>query len=269
VSRAKLAIVGGGNMGEALVAGLLDAGWGTPAELVVVEPSEQRRAELASAHPGLRICATAVPADGAVLAVKPPDVESACRSLAGTGVARCLSIAAGVRLANLQGWLGPDIAVLRAMPNTPALVRAAATGLSAGEGSSEEDLAWASEILGAVGTVVHVSERSLDAVTGLSGSGPAYLFLVAEALVDAGVLAGLTQEVSAALVVQTMLGAGRLLAESGEPPSRLRAAVTSPGGTTAAGLAVLEVAAVRAAFVEAVAAATSRSAELGQLAPEP
>ncbi len=254
-------------MGEALARGLLCAGWGRPADLAVVEPSEQRLAELAEAHPGLCLTTIAVPADGAVLAVKPGDVESACRSLDGIGVPRCLSIAAGVTLASLQGWLGPDVAVLRAMPNTPALVGAAATALSAGEGSSEDDVAWASDILGAVGTVVQLSERSLDAVTGLSGSGPAYLFLVAEALIDAGILAGLTQEVSASLVVQTMLGAGKLLAESGEPPARLRAAVTSPGGTTAAGLRVLEAAATRAAFIDAVAAATARSAELGRPAP--
>jgi pyrroline-5-carboxylate reductase len=129
--------------------------------------------------------------------------------------------------------------------------------------ANEDDLAWAERILGAVGTVVRLDESLLDAVTGLSGSGPAYVFLVVEALVDAGVLAGLPRPVSAALVSQTVLGAAKLLAETGQTPEALRAAVTSPGGTTAAGLRELEGAGVRAAFLEAVMAATERSRELG------
>ncbi len=260
-------ILGGGKMGEALATGLLASAWAKPEELIVIEPDSRRRAELAAAHAGIQLATAAVPAEGSVVAVKPPDVETACRSLAGLGVGRCVSIAAGVPLAKLEDWLGPGTAAMRAMPNTPAVVGAAATAVSAGATAGEADLAWAEEVLGAVGTVVRLPERSLDAVTGLSGSGPAYVFLVAEALIDAGVSAGLSQEVSSALVVQTMLGAGRLLAESGEPPARLRAAVTSPGGTTAAGLSVLEAAAIRATFTEAVAAATARSAELGRLGP--
>jgi pyrroline-5-carboxylate reductase len=142
-------------------------------------------------------------------------------------------------------------------------VGAGAAAIAPGTAAREDDLAWAEGILRSVGTVVRVPERALDAVTGLSGSGPAYLFLVAEALIDAGVLAGLPRDTSEALVRQLFVGTGRLLDESGESPAVLRAQVTSPGGTTAAGLHQLERAAVRAAFVEAVAAATARSHELG------
>jgi pyrroline-5-carboxylate reductase len=150
------------------------------------------------------------------------------------------------------------------MPNTPALVGAGAAAIAPGRAAGEEDLAWAEGILSAVGVVERVDESLLDAVTGLSGSGPAYVFLVAEALVDAGVLNGLPRPVSRALVVQTMLGSARLLAESGQEAEQLRAAVTSPGGTTAAGLRALEAGAVRSAFLEAVTAAAERSRELGR-----
>ena len=154
--------------------------------------------------------------------------------------------------------------MVRAMPNTPALVGAGAAAVAAGSWAGEEDLAWAESILSAVGVVVRLPESLLDAVTGLSGSGPAYLFLVAEALVDAGVLVGLPRDVSKVLAFHTMLGAARMLHETGETPEALRAAVTSPGGTTEAGLRVLEAEGVRAALLEAVAAATERSRQLGQ-----
>jgi pyrroline-5-carboxylate reductase len=149
------------------------------------------------------------------------------------------------------------------MPNTPALVGSGASAIAAGSHAREADLVWAEEILGAVGEVVRVPESLLDAVTGLSGSGPAYIFLVVEALIDAGVLAGLPRPISTQLTVQTLLGAARLLTETGEGPEALRAAVTSPGGTTAAGVRALEAAAVRSALLEAVMAATERSRELG------
>jgi pyrroline-5-carboxylate reductase len=150
------------------------------------------------------------------------------------------------------------------MPNTPALVGAGAAAISPGTAATDDDLAWAGSILGAVGTVVRVPENLLDAVTGLSGSGPAYVFLVAEALIDAGVLVGLPRPTAVELATQTLLGAARLLVETGDSPEALRAAVTSPGGTTAAGLRALESAGVRAAFLDAVAAATERSRELGR-----
>ncbi len=251
-------------MGAALVAGLLSAGWANPEELLVVEPVAARRDELAAAHPGLQVTAELGPeVEGAVVAVKPGDVEAACRALAAAGVDRVLSIAAGVPLARLESWLSSGAAVVRAMPNTPALVGSGAAAIAAGSGAAEADLAWAEEILSAVGKVERVGEPLLDAVTGLSGSGPAYVFLVAEALVEAGVAVGLPRAVSETLTIQTLFGSARLLAESGERAEALRAAVTSPGGTTAAGLAALESRAVRAAFMEAVIAATQRSKELG------
>jgi pyrroline-5-carboxylate reductase len=259
----KLLLVGGGRMGGALLGGLIDAGWATAAELAVVEPVDARRKEVADLYPGVAVHDGPVDAGGAVVAVKPNDVEDACTSLAGR-VGRVLSIAAGVPLAKLEAWLPAGTPVVRAMPNTPALIGAGAAAIAPGRAAGDDDLGWAEGILGAVGTVVRVPEKLLDAVTGLSGSGPAYVFLVAEALIDAGVLAGLPRDVSEALASQTLLGAARLLVESAESAEQLRAQVTSPGGTTAAGLRVLEERAVRAAFLDAVAAATSRSKELGE-----
>ena len=152
-----------------------------------------------------------------MLAVKPGDVETACRALADTGSrVPVLSIAAGITLRRLEACLAPGTPVVRAMPNTPALIGAGAAAVAAGRAADESDLAWAEEILGAVGRVVRVDEALLDAVTGLSGSGPAYVFLVAEALVDAGVLAGLPRPVATTLAVQTLLGSARLLDESPE-----------------------------------------------------
>jgi pyrroline-5-carboxylate reductase len=263
--KAKLVVVGGGKMGEALVSGVLRARWARARDLVVVEPVDDRRALLVAAHPGLT--ATVTPpagAEGVVIAVKPADVADACAAVAVASPRRVLSIVAGVTLARLEEWLAP-IPVIRAMPNTPALIGAGAAAIAPGSTAGPDDLAWAEEVLGSVGLVVRVTEKAMDAVTGLSGSGPAYLFLVAEAMVDAGVLVGLDRATSAALTRQTLLGAARLLDESGDLPEALRAAVTSPGGTTAAGLRVLEQRAVRAAFLDAVAAATERSRELGHL----
>jgi len=251
-------------MGEALIVGLLGAEW-DPSQMVVVEKAEARRRELASRFAGVDLRREPVASEGTVIAVKPGDVEDACRAVAGAraGSGRVLSIAAGVRLADLESWLGEGVPVVRAMPNTPALVGEGASALSPGSAASEADLEWAEGILGAVGIVVRVPEHQLDAVTGLSGSGPAYVFLVAEALIEAGVASGLPLEVSTALVIQTVLGSARLLAESGQGPEVLRAGVTSPGGTTAAGLAALEARATRAAFLEAVLGATERSRQLG------
>jgi len=261
--RPKLTVVGGGRMGTALVGGLVASGWAHPEELCVVEPVAARRDELAALHPRVALSETAVASDGVVVAVKPADVAGACRAAAGAGLRRALSIAAGVALADLEAHLGA-VPVVRAMPNTPALVGAGVAAMAAGSTASEDDLVWAEGILASVGQVVRVPEHLLDAVTGLSGSGPAYVFLVAEALVEAGVLVGLPRDVSTRLAVGTLLGASRLLAETGEGPEALRAGVTSPGGTTAAGLRVLESRAVRSAFIEAVAAATRRSRDMGQ-----
>lgn len=265
----RLAVVGGGKMGAALVSGLLSAGWAAAAEMLVVEPVAGRRRELSDAFPNVVVTDVVRAAEGVVVAVKPGDVQPVCRAIAAAyaggaaGAPRVLSIAAGVPLSSLEAWLPPGAAVVRAMPNTPALLGAGAAAVAAGAVAGDDVMVWAEQVLSAVGTVVRVSETLLDAVTGLSGSGPAYVFLVAEALVDAGVAVGLPRAVSEALTVQTLVGSARLLAESGESAGSLRAAVTSPGGTTAAGLGALEARAVRAAFLEAVTAATERSRRLG------
>lgn len=262
---ARLQVIGGGKMGEALLAGLVSAGWAPIEDLRAVERLPDRAAELAARFPGLDVGDEVESAAGHVLAVKPGDVEGACRALAETDdTAPVLSIAAGVPIDRLEAALTPGTPIVRAMPNTPALVRAGAAAIAPGHAAGDGDIAWAEGILASVGQVVRVDEPLLDAVTGLSGSGPAYVFLVVEALVEGGVLAGLPRAVSTTLAKQTVLGAARLLVESGEGPEALRAAVTSPGGTTAAGLRALEVAGVRAAFLEAVVAATERSRELGR-----
>ena len=257
----RLVIVGGGRMGEALLGGLVASGWGA-GDLGVVEPLPARREELGARFPGVTTSAAPLAATGTVLAVKPDAVAEAARAAVSAGTERLLSIAAGVTIAAIEAE-APGVPVVRAMPNTPALVGAGAAAVAAGTAAGEDDLAWAEAVLGAVGIVVRVPEHLLDAVTGLSGSGPAYVFLVAEALVEAGVLVGLPRPTSAALVGQTLLGAARLLVEGEEGPEALRAGVTSPGGTTAAGLRVLEARGVRSALLEAVAAAAARSAELG------
>jgi pyrroline-5-carboxylate reductase len=260
----RLLIVGGGKMGSALLEGLITGEWAPEAELAVAEPDAARRGILAEAHPGVAVGAGPVPADGAVLAVKPDVAEAVLQSLAGVGISRVLSIVAGLSSARLEGALPPGSVVVRAMPNTPALIGAGVAGLSGGSAATSADLEWAEGILGAVGSVVRLPERHLDAVTAISGSGPAYVFLVAEAMIEAGVAAGLSHEVSRELVVRTVLGSARMMAETGEDPAALRAAVTSPGGTTAAAVRTLEFKAVRSAFIEAVAAAAERSKQLGR-----
>ncbi len=259
---ARLLVVGGGRMGEALVGGLIANGWAIAPDITIVEKLDDRRQALRDRFPGVSVVVDAEPAEGVLLAVKPGDVEGACRAIAAAGAERVLSIAAGVPVARLEAALGSGVRVVRAMPNTPALVGEGAAAIAPGTTAEEADLDWAASLLSAVGSVVRVPEPLLDAVTGLSGSGPAYVFLVAEALIEAGVLAGLPRDVATTLAVQTLVGSAALLAR-GEAPEALRAAVTSPGGTTAAGLRVLESRAVRAAFLDAVAAATERARELG------
>ncbi len=259
----KILVLGGGRMGSALLGGLFRSGWATQDECTVVEVRPEARELLADRHPGLRVVEVPEAAEAAVVAVKPPDVEAACRSLPVHGYDRVLSIVAGATIARLESWLWPGAAVIRAMPNTPALIGTSASAIAGGTAATEEDVSWAESVLSSIGVVVRLPERLLDSATGLSGSGPAYVFLVAEALVEAGVLQGLDREVSKVLTNQTILGAARMLTESGESAEVLRAAVTSPGGTTAAGLRELEARAVRAAFLEAVAAAARRSQELG------
>jgi pyrroline-5-carboxylate reductase len=262
-----LLIVGGGKMGGALLGGLLASGRFSAEEIAVVEPMEARRDELAIEYPGIAVrnapeAGVLADSGGALLAVKPDAAEGACRVLGAVGVTRVLSIAAGIPCARLEAALGGQPSVVRAMPNTPALVGAGVTAISGGSFATSEDLAWADGLMSAVGVVVRLPERLMDAVTGLSGSGPAYFFLVAEALMEAGVQMGLSRDVSRILVVETMLGSAKLLAETGQDPEALRAMVTSPAGTTAAGIRALESRAVRSAFMEAVATATERSRSL-------
>lgn len=259
----RLQIIGGGKMGEALLGGLLDQGWAVPAELLVVEAVPARRGELEARHPGVRIAAEPAAGVDAIVAVKPDGVTGVCAGLGASGVRRVLSIAAGVTIARLERALGTDAAVVRAMPNTPALVGRGAAAIALGTHAGPDDRAWAESILSSVGTVETVDESLLDAVTGLSGSGPAYVFLLAEALIAGGVAAGLPHDVSVRLTEQTLLGAATLLAASPEPPEVLRANVTSPNGTTAAGLAVFEAADLRGLVARVVQAATDRSRELG------
>jgi pyrroline-5-carboxylate reductase len=257
----ELVIVGGGNMGAALLGGMIASGT-APQHLAVVETLADRRDQLAQQFPGVVVSASVTPCPAAVIAVKPPDVPEAVCAAVSAGARRVLSIAAGVSVATIQSAAGDGVAVVRAMPNTPALVGQGASAIAGGESATDDDLTWAENVLGAVGTVARVDEADLDAVTALSGSGPAYLFLVAEALIDAGESAGLDRSLAESLTTQLFVGSAALLADRGNPAT-LREMVTSPGGTTAAGLHVLEARAVRAAIADAVHAAATRSAELG------
>jgi len=256
----ELLIVGGGKMGAALIGGLLSNGY-EPEDLVVAELQEQRRQELSDTY-GVKVSAEIEPAEAAIISTKPETVSHVAAKIAQAGIGRLLSIAAGVTISTIDQATGGEIPVVRAMPNTPALVGLGAAAICGNPAASEKDLLWAEKILGAVGIVVRTEEYLIDAVTGLSGSGPAYLFLVAEAMIDAGVLSGLSRDVATRLTIQTLLGASTLLLE-GKPAAELRGDVTSPGGTTAAGLRELEGHGLRSAFASAIDAATQRSRELG------
>ena len=263
----QLLVVGGGRMGSALLSGLLRSGFVLPEACAIVERLASTRVALEERFPGVVVIEAPEPAESVVFAVKPSDLPGACAALQPHAYERVLSIVAGATLGQIEAALWPGVRVIRAMPNTPALIGTSASAISKGASATDEDLAWAEAVLSSIGIVVSVPEYQLDVATGLSGSGPAYVFLVAEALVEAGVLCGMDRELSRVLTAQTLLGASRLLAESGESAEALRHAVTSPGGTTAAGLRVLEARGVRSAFIEAVAAATERSRELGASEP--
>jgi len=264
----KIAIIGGGRLGESLLRGLLSSGWRTEDDLVVTSRREERRAELGERYgvSSNESNAEAV-ADARliVLAVKPQDVDTVLAEIspAVTREHTILSVAAGVTTATIESHLPPGARVVRAMPNAPALVGEGIAAISGGKSVTEEDLALAEDTLGHLGAVVRVAEYDLDAVTALSGSGPAYFALLAEAMIEAGLLLGLSREVSTRLVVQTMLGSALLLRDEGVHPVELREAVTSPGGTTTRAIRELELSGVRAAFLNAITAATERSRELG------
>ena len=261
-----IACIGGGRMGAALVAGWVEAGI-APDAIVVAEPDADARSRI-EADLGVRTTETparaVTGADVVVLAVKPlvlPEVLASTRPELEPG-ALVLSIVAGVRISDIEAFV-PGHPVVRAMPNTPAIVGRAATAIAVGTQSTGEHAAQAEALLASVGLVVRVPEDLLDVVTALSGSGPAYVFLLIEALVAAGVAGGLPPETAAVLVEQTVRGSAELLARSGETPEALRSMVTSPGGTTEAGIAVLDAHGFREVVAAAVAAATQRSHELG------
>jgi pyrroline-5-carboxylate reductase len=265
----RIGFVGAGAMAEALAGGLLAAGVGAD-RIRAADPDAARRIRLEHVH-GIATCAdnasVVAASDAVVLAVKPGVAARALAELAGEpDLARPLwiSIAAGVRLATLEAELPEGARVVRAMPNTPALVRSGATALCGNAHTSADDIGVARALFESVGMCwVAPAEHLLNAVTGMSGSGPAYLFAFLEALGEAGVRAGLPREAAEALAAQTVLGAARLAVEDERPPAQLREQVTSPGGTTVAGLERLEAGGLRDAIYEAVAAATQRSRELG------
>lgn len=261
-----VAVLGAGAMGEALVGGWLAAG--RPAAGVLVVDKDAARRDAVSARHGVR-AVTAEEAAGAaatlVVAVKPPDVAALLRSIAGavSDATLVVSIAAGVTTAAVEAALDRPVPVVRAMPNTPALVGAGMTVLAAGRHARPEHLQRAEALLAAVGRTRQLPESQLDAVTAIVGSGPAYAFLFAEALVDAAVLLGLARPVATELVTQTLLGSATMLARDERSASELRDAVTSPGGTTIAAVRELERGGLRAAVFAACEAARNRSAELG------
>lgn len=258
----RLQLIGAGQMGRALLGGILESGWCDAGEVRIVESHEPSHTGLQSAFPGAEVTAHAGTADGTVLAVKPADTLAVAAEAAGAGGGAMLSVAAGVTIRELEDAVGSGVAVVRCMPNTPALVRQGASAICAGTSADVATLEWAEALLSSVGVVVRIDESLIDAVTGLSGSGPAYVFLMAEALIEAGVLAGLPRPTAETLAIQTLVGSATLLRDDPRSAAELRAAVTSPGGTTAAGLRVLEQRGVRAALLDAVLGARDRSIEM-------
>ncbi len=271
VSERCIAFIGGGNMARSLVGGLVEGGF--PAgRLRVAEPNADAREALAARF-GIAVFAdnaSAVEdATGVVLAVKPQVMRAVCEGIADTlpADALAISIAAGITLAQLDGWLGGGRAVVRSMPNTPALLGAGATGLCANARVDAAQWQMAERLLGAVGITVRIADEALmDAVTALSGSGPAYAFLLAEAMQAAGEAQGLPADAARRLTAQTLLGAARMLVEDGESAATLRARVTSPGGTTQAAIETLQAGGFERLVAAAIAAAARRGGELAEAA---
>ena len=260
----RIAILGTGRIGEALLAGLLSSGW---SDIVATSRSEARAAELRERHGVEATTSNADAVTGAavvVVAVKPQDIDALLESIrdAVTPEHTVLTVAAAIPTAYIEKRLPAGIPVVRAMPNAPSTVHEGMAGVAAGAHASDEQLAVAEDVLSHLGRVVRVPESAMDAVTAVSGSGPAYFALLAEAMIEAGILLGLSREVSTTLVVQTMLGTAKQLRDEGMHPVELREAVTSPGGTTIAAIRELEQAGVRAAFLNAIQAAMTRAREL-------
>ena len=266
--RTTIAMIGSGQMGEALIGGWLAAKTVSADALFATDASAERR-DLMKRRFGVRVGSgnreAASWADVVVLAVKPQILDGVMKDLSPALADKLvLSIAAGVTIAHLAKLAPKNTRVVRAMPNTPVLVRDGVSALSFGAGVTEKDQQLARRLFEAVGRAVVVEEKLMDAVTGLSGSGPAYVFLAIEALADGGVKMGLPRTVSDLLAAQTVLGAARMVLETGEHPAKLKDRVASPGGTTIAGLHRLEQGGLRAALMAAVEAASKRSEELGR-----
>ena len=264
-----LTVLGAGKAGEALIAGMISSGWCEPGQIVATARHSERLEVLADRHGIRTTTANAEAVDGAglvVIAVKPQDIETLLGEISGavTTDQTVVSIAAAIPTALIESHLGDRVPVVRVMPNTPMTVHEGMAGISAGTYAEEEHLAQAEEILGSVGRTVRVDEDYMDAITAVSGSGPAYFALLAESMIEAGILLGLSREISTDLVVQTMLGTAKLLRDEKMHPVELREAVTSPGGTTIAAIRELEQAGVRAAFLNAIQAAMQRSKELAK-----
>ena len=265
----RLVIIGGGNMGEAILKGLIAAQLMKPQQVAVTDIIEARLAYLRETYAvqALTDNAKAVaPADLIIVAVKPQDIVQTIQGIAPAVDDHkvLISIAAGVPTAKIESAFGKPVRVVRVMPNTPALVLAGAAGLCSGSHATPADLDVARVLFDALGRTVMVSEYLMDAVTGLSGSGPAYIFVLIEALADGGVKMGLTREAALTLAAQTVYGSAKLLLETGLHPGELKDRVTSPAGTTIAGLHALEAHAFRGAVIDAVERATLRSRELGR-----
>ena len=260
----RIAILGAGKIGESLLAGLRSSDW---ADIVATSRREERATELRERH-GVEAttdnAAAIKGADVVVLAVKPQDIEALLGEIGHLLKAdqTVLSVAAAIPTARIERHLASDVPVVRSMPNAPSTVHEGIAGMCAGRHAGREHLDRAGTVLHAVGDVVEVPEEHMDAITAVSGSGPAYYALLAEAMIEAGILLGLGRETSTQLVVQTMLGTAKLLRDEKIHPVELREAVTSPGGTTIRAIRELEQAGVRAAFLNAIQAAMERSREL-------
>ncbi len=262
-----VAILGAGKIGESLLAGLLSSEWRRPDELVVTGRRAERVDELVERHHVRGTTSNQEGVAGAalvVIAVKPQDFEALLGEIGHLVDERqtVLSVAAAIPTAFIEARLSPGVPVVRAMPNAPSTVREGIAGICAGAHADEAHLQLAEDVLAHLGSVVRVPEKYMDAVTAVSGSGPAYFALLAEAMIEAGILLGLTRETSTQLVVQTMFGTAKLLRDEHMHPVELREMVTSPGGTTIRAIRELEIAGVRAAFLNAIQAAMERSREL-------
>jgi len=267
VNERRIAVLGAGKIGEALIGGLLSSGWRDPGDIAASSRRDERVQELAERHGITATLSNGEAASGAalvVISVKPQDIEGLLGEIGHliTPEQTVLSVAAAIPTSTIERHLADGVPVCRAMPNTPSVVHEGVAGLCAGAHADDAHVTLAEEALAHLGAVVRVPEKLMDAVTAVSGSGPAYFALLAEAMIEAGILLGLSREVSTQLVVQTMLGTAHQLRDERMHPVELREMVTSPGGTTIAAIRELEIAGVRAAFLNAIQAAMVRAREL-------